>query len=329
MLAPQVLSLPHFLEDQFVWLSIGSWCVLLTWLRSRVSRRRLLMWAGLAGALHLTPVTAQVIRATSAIGVTADGMPFAFWALQVMNVAVLAALIASVCFLVLRRRAAEDHQPSQAVVAERRRIANDLHDGVGSRLVALLASQDPRSAGPGSLSMALQDCLLELQMTVDDLDDQTSASVVERLAHVRYRLQPAFDRLGIALEWHIASEACARWVPPETAMQICRVAQEAMSNALRHAQATRVELRFGLRDRGLLMLEVRDDGRGLGSRSASSTNTGEGKGKGLRSMRSRADAIGGELTIENAAPRGLSVQLVVPSQAQAPTGTRAEVESML
>lgn len=327
MLAPQVLSLPHFLEDQFVWLSIGSWCVLLTWLRSRVSRRRLLMWAGLAGALHLTPVTAQVIRATSAIGVTADGMPFAFWALQVMNVAVLAALIASVCFLVLRRRAAEDHQPSQAVVAERRRIANDLHDGVGSRLVALLASQDPRSAGPGSLSMALQDCLLELQMTVDDLDDQTSASVVERLAHVRYRLQPAFDRLGIALEWHIASEACTRWVPPETAMQICRVAQEAMSNALRHAQATRVELRFGLRDRGLLMLEVRDDGRGLGSRSASSTNTGEGKG--LRSMRSRADAIGGELTIENAAPRGLSVQLVVPSQAQAPTGTRAEAESML
>ncbi|MGJ7499320.1 sensor histidine kinase [Variovorax sp. ZT5P49] len=329
MLAPQVLSLPHFLEDQFVWLSIGSWCVLLTWLRSRVSRRRLLMWAGLAGALHLTPVTAQVIRATSALSVTADDMPFAFWALQALNVAVLAAIIASVCFLVFRRRAV-DHRPSQAVqavIAERRRIASDLHDGVGSRLVALLASQDPRSAGPGSLSMALQDCLLELQMTVDDLDDQTSASVVERLAHVRYRLQPAFDRLGIALEWHIASEAHARWVPPETAMQICRVAQEAMSNALRHAQATRVELRFGLRDRGLLMLEVRDNGRGLGSRSASSTNTGEGKGKGLRSMRSRADAIGGELTIENAAPRGLSVQLVVPSQAQA--GARAEAESML
>lgn len=324
MLAPQALSLPHFLEDQFVWLSIGSWCVLLTWLRTRVSRRRLLMWAGLAGALHLTPVTAQVIRATSAIGVTADDMPFAFWALQALNVAVLAALIASVCFLVFRRRAA-DHRPSQAVVAERRRIANDLHDGVGSRLVALLASQDPRSAGPGSLSMALQDCLLELQMTVDDLDDQTSASVVERLAHVRYRLQPAFDRLGIGLEWHIASEAHTRWVPPETAMQICRVAQEAMSNALRHAQATRVELRLGLRDRGLLMLEVRDDGRGLGSRSASSTDTG----KGLRSMRSRADAIGGELTIENAAPRGLSVLLVVPSQAQAPAGTRAEAESML
>jgi hypothetical protein len=91
MLAPQALSLPHFLEDQFVWLSIGSWCVLLTWLRTRVSRRRLLMWAGLAGALHLTPVTAQVIRATSAIGVTADGMPFAFWALQALNVAVLPA----------------------------------------------------------------------------------------------------------------------------------------------------------------------------------------------------------------------------------------------
>lgn len=319
MLAPQALHLPNLLQDQFVWLSVGSWGVLLMWLRPRISRRRLLMWAGLAGALHLTPVTAQVIRATSA-AVLPGGTALAFWALQALNLGLL--LMLAAIWLASRHRA-PGQGPSSAVMAERRRIANDLHDGVGSRLVALLASQDPRSAGPGSLSMALQSCLLELQMTVDDLDDQGSATVVERLAHVRYRLQPAFDRLGIGLEWNIAADAHTRSAPPETAMQICRVAQEALSNALRHAHSTRVELRLGLagRTQGLL-LEVQDNGRGL-------PETSHGTGKGLRSMRLRADAIGGELTLVNVAPTGLLVQLAVPSEPQASAGSGAETESML
>jgi hypothetical protein len=164
MLTPQVFHLPHFLEDQYVWLSIAAWGVLLTWLWPRISRRRLLMWLGLTAALHLTPVTAQVIRATSAITVMAHDMPVTFWALQGVNVLVLAMIVS--IWYVSQRRVARYRQ-LQAVLAERRRIANDLHDGVGSRLVALLASQDPKSAEPDGLSMALQACLLELQMTVD------------------------------------------------------------------------------------------------------------------------------------------------------------------
>jgi signal transduction histidine kinase len=230
MLTPQVFHLPHFLEDQYVWLSIAAWGVLLTWLWPRISRRRLLMWLGLTAALHLTPVTAQVIRATSAITVMAHDMPVTFWALQGVNVLVLAMIVS--IWYVSQRRVARYRQ-LQAVLAERRRIANDLHDGVGSRLVALLASQDPKSAEPDGLSMALQACLLELQMTVDDLDDQTSATVAERLGHLRYRLQPAFDRLGIALEWHVSGVAHNRPLPPETAVQICRVAQEALSKTCR------------------------------------------------------------------------------------------------
>lgn len=325
MLTPQVFHLPHLLEDQYVWLSIAAWCVLLTWLWPRISRRRVLVWAALAGALHLTPVTAQVIRATSAITVLAHDMPFTFWALQTVNVMVLA-MIVSIWYVSQRRRAR--CQQVQAVLAERRRIANDLHDGVGSRLVALLASQDPKkSAEPDGLSMALQACLLELQMTVDDLDDQSAATAVERLAHLRYRLQPAFDRLGVALVWDIAGAAHTRPLPPETTMQICRVAQEALSNALRHSRATRVELRFGPQGRTHgLMLEVRDNGRGLG---ASAGEPPEQLGKGLRSMRARADAIGGELAVMDIAPHGLCVRLLVPCEEAPPASTQPPSESML
>jgi signal transduction histidine kinase len=327
MLTPQVFHLPHFLEDQYVWLSIASWCTLLTWLWPRISRRRVLMWAGLAAAMHLTPVTAQVLRATSTITVMAHDMPATFWALQALNVVVLG-MIVSIWYFSQRRVARG--RLVQAVLAERRRIANDLHDGVGSRLVALLASQDPKAAtAPDSLSMALQACLLELQMTVDDLDDQTTATVVERLAHLRYRLQPAFNRLGITLVWDIAASADTRPLPPESTVQVCRVAQEALSNALRHSHATRVELHFGPQGGANgLVLEVRDNGRGIG---AVAGQPPEQLGKGLRSMRARADAIGGELAVMDVAPHGLSVRLLVPGEAGAalPAGDRPEPESKL
>lgn len=325
MLSQEVLHLPHLLEDQYVWLSIASWCVLLTWLWPRISRRRMLTWIALAAALHLTPVAAQVIRATSAITLLAHDMPVTFWALQAVNVLVLGMIVS--IWYVSQRRVARYRQV-QAVMNERRRIANDLHDGVGSRLVALLASQDPKkSAEPDGLSMALQACLLELQMTVDDLDDQTSASVVERLGHLRYRLQPAFDRLGIALEWHIASAAHTCPLQPETAVQICRVAQEALSNALRHSHATRVELHFGPQGhkRGM-MLEVRDNGRGL---QTSATVPSDHAGKGLRSMRARAEAMHGELAVMDFAPHGLCIRLLIPCHEVAAASVNPEPESML
>ncbi|WP_432725330.1 sensor histidine kinase [Variovorax sp. W6] len=317
-----------------MWLSIGSWCVLLAWLRPHVSRRRLLAWAALAGALHLSPVAAQALRAGSAITVMANDMPFAFWALQVVNVLVLGMVLG--IWYVSQRRAARFRQ-AEAVMAERRRIANDLHDGVGSRLVALLASQDPKSAGPDSLSMALQACLLELQMTVDDLDDQGDSTVVERLGHLRYRLRPAFERMGVAFDWSVSGESETFPMPAETASQVCRVAQEALSNALRHSRASRVELRVAPHDQGRAMvLEVRDNGRGLGVPVGAPSGSGPAGhlGKGLRSMHSRAEAIGAELDIGPMAPHGLCVRLVVPcdataAAAQSSSGTGSKPESML
>jgi signal transduction histidine kinase len=275
-----VLQLPHHLQDQGVWLSIAA---------------------------------------------SYGDIPPAFWALQGLCIA--AACMAGGIGYLLRQwfvrerhghgvQAVQAAQAVQAVQAERRRIASDLHDGVGSRLVALLASNDPRSAAPSELSMALQACLLELQMTVDSLDDQASASIAERLAHLRYRLQPAFDRLGIGLAWNVRDVPLAHAMPSESALQICRIAQEALSNVLRHSHAGCVEVRFGPlgRSRGLL-LEVRDNGRGLGAPARTPT---ERLGKGLRSMRARADALHGDLAVMDAVPHGLCVRLVLGHEALAP-----------
>ncbi|MET3375704.1 signal transduction histidine kinase [Variovorax boronicumulans] len=304
-----------------MWLSIAAWCVLLIWLWPRASRQRMLLWVGLAFALHLTPVVGQVIRATSAITTLGTEVPAAFWALQGVNVAVLCMIVATWYFT---RRRLVRYRQAQAVLAERRRIASDLHDGVGSRLVALMASYDPRSADARELSMALQACLLELQLTVDSLDDQADTSIGERLGHLRYRLQPAFDRLGITLVWNVQDVVLSPPLSPEAAMQLCRIAQEALSNVLRHSQATRVEVRFGPRERSHgLVLEVLDDGRGLDAAA------GEAGGKGLRSMRERADTLHGELAVMDAAPHGLRIRLVMPGEVLPQSAVAAPAESTL
>jgi signal transduction histidine kinase len=327
MLSP-VFHLPHYLEDQFVWLSIASWCALLIWLWPRATRQRMLMWIALACALHLTPLTGQLLRATTAITALGREIPVAFWALQGINVLVFFMIVG--IWYVSRRRVARYRQV-QAVLAERHRIACDLHDGVGSRLVALLASNDSRSSESRALSMALQACLLELQMTVDSLDDQASATIVERLGHLRYRLQPAFDRLGIRLVWNVRDVALAHPMSPDSAMQVCRIAQEALSNVMRHSQASRVEVRFGPQEgsRGLV-LEVQDNGRGLGlGPDASGGTLPDHLGKGLRSMRARANALHGELAVEDAVPHGLCIRLVLSGEALAQTAAEPEATGTL
>ena len=106
-----------------------------------------------------------------------------------------------------------------------------------------------------------------------------------------------------------------------------RIAQEALSNVLRHSHASIVEVRFGPlgRTRGLV-LEVLDNGRGL---QASAPMPLEQLGKGLRSMRARADALGGELAVMDTEPHGLRVRLVLSDAEAAPAGAGPETASSL
>ena len=90
---------------------------------------------------------------------------------------------------------------------------------------------------------------------------------------------------------------------PALARALFRVAQEAMTNALRHAQARRIEL-YARRDDQRVHLEIRDDGIGFDPTTKS--------GFGLASMRERAELLGADLAIESAPGEGTTVTLVGP-----------------
>lgn len=191
--------------------------------------------------------------------------------------------------------------------AERHRIARELHDDVGQQLtVVLLGLKQVEQRAPAELATELA-ALRE--STRDGLDD------VRRVAR---QLRPGvLDDLGLAsalaslthdfAEHSSASvhRAVAPGLPslsPETELVLYRVAQEALTNAARHADASAVELsltRMGDR----VVLEVRDDGRGFDA---------DRDGAGLRGMRERARLAAGDLTIRSS-PAGTTVRLEVPA----------------
>lgn len=204
-------------------------------------------------------------------------------------------------------RRAGDARALAAQEAERHRIAQELHDEVGQSLtVVLLGLKQVETQAPPTLVPDLA-ALRESART--GLDD------VRRVAR---RLRPGvLEDLGLtsalaalATDFADHSQAAVRrsFAPglpalsPEAEVVVYRVAQEALTNAARHADASQVELslqRLG----GSVVLEVRDDGRGF---------TGLGEGSGLMGMRERAALVRAELSVISQPRHGTTVRLKVP-----------------
>lgn len=196
---------------------------------------------------------------------------------------------------------------SAAVAAERRRIAQDLHDGVGSQIVSILSTLDCKAPQQKAVALALEHCLVDLKMTVDAMDSADD-NLLEALGRLRYRIQHSLDSLGIRMVWQV--ELCDELeaVQGRLAQQVLRIAQESLSNVMRHSQASAVEVvcRFVPETRQLFF-QVRDNGRGVDRGKEKRAS-----GKGLDGMHRRALAVGGTLDISSSAVNGTRVRLSLP-----------------
>ncbi len=200
-----------------------------------------------------------------------------------------------------------DARALAAQEAERHRIAQELHDEVGQSLtVVLLGLKQVESQAPASLVPELAAVRESARAGLDD---------VRRVAR---RLRPGvLEDLGLAsalaalaTDFADHSSAAVRrsFAPglpalsPEAEVVVYRVAQEALTNAARHADAREVEL--SLRRHGEhVVLEVADDGRGF---------EGLEEGSGLMGMRERAALVRAELSVVSQPRRGTTVRLRVP-----------------
>ena len=216
----------------------------------------------------------------------------------------------------------EEVTAASAVCHERRRIAQDLHDGVASQIVSILSSLDHRTPEHQVLGLALEQCLLDIKITVDGIE-AADQSIIQALSSLRYRMQRPLDKLGIHMIWEVEIYSVLETVRGTEAQQVLRIAQECMSNVMRHAKASTVVVacRY-LAEMDCMEFEVRDNGLGIAHAGAAGAT-----GNGLDNMRQRARLIGGELTISSKVGSGTCVRLTLPLDPECfaapyqPTGT--------
>jgi two-component system, NarL family, sensor histidine kinase UhpB len=205
-------------------------------------------------------------------------------------------------------------QALRVLEGERSRIARELHDEVGQTLTGAMLQVE-------GLAARIPDDLR------DELDElrETARSGTEDVRRIARQLRPeALEDLGLqsalaALATSFGDQAHLRVerrlepsspLPRDEELVIYRVAQEALTNVARHAQATLVELRLH-QNRARTVLTVRDDGCGLSPGALPSAH-------GIRGMRERAMLIGAELQIHSKPGRGTAITLSIPFNPEAP-----------
>jgi two-component system sensor histidine kinase UhpB len=192
---------------------------------------------------------------------------------------------------------------------ERRALARELHDEVGQTLTAVLAHLDGVARrAPEELSEPLREgregaraALAQVRGVVnrlrpDTLEDLGLPSALRALS-TRLARQTGLD-VSLALDERLPA------LDADAELVVYRIAQEALTNAVRHADASAIDVLFRLDDRGLF-LRVRDDGRGVPDRLLGMS--------GIRGMRERALLVGGTLQVRRAPSGGTEVCLRIPT----------------
>lgn len=192
--------------------------------------------------------------------------------------------------------------------SEMRRIGHDLHDGVGQQLTALALSC---ASMQHELQSEAPQCVDSLKKIGNELHE-----VIRHIRMLSHGLAPvSFEENGLAEALRrlanststVAKVKCEFEEPsdniscsPEASAQLYRIGQEAVTNALKHGQASEILIALEA-SRAKTELRVRDNGMGF---EPPKTN---GQGLGLHAMKYRADVIGAELRIESQAGKGTSI----------------------
>lgn len=188
-----------------------------------------------------------------------------------------------------------------AVTEERGRIMRDMHDGIGAQLITALSLVERGDGVPGHVAEVLRECIDDLRLTIDSLEPAED-DLVPVLGNLRYRLEGRLRQQGIALEWALHELPPLAGLTPRYVLHVLRILQEAFTNILKHAQASRIQVHAKVEARRVAIV-VRDDGHGFDDGAPA-------PGRGLANMRSRAQAIGAELCV-TPSPGGTTLSLAL------------------
>lgn len=265
---------------------------------------RVFMGIVAVGMLHML----TLLLSLWVIGSELAGIQVWQWVL-VLGIQGTAAWISFHLFLrSLQWKKRQSRRISPEVKAERERIAQDLHDGVGAHLSQALALLQSPQVALTEVRHSIENAMWRLRVEVEALDD-ADASLLELLAAMRGRLQPLLPARGITMRWQMPNEPEDCSPRGRKGAELAMVAQEAISNALQHAQCTQLQVFLGQDPDGCRVLRIADNGKGWEMAKASSEAQPQPRfqGRGLKNMRTRAQRVGAQLEISSLPDQGVCI----------------------
>lgn len=184
----------------------------------------------------------------------------------------------------------------RGVTSERARIAQDIHDNIGAQLLTAL-----HASGGERKNELIRETIGDLRDVIRNADAE-ARSLDALLADLRIETADRVELAGLTLQWH--GDAAAPLDPPRETLRAVRAfVREAVSNALRHARASRIDITVTTQGQWL-SLDIADDGRGFDAAIARA-------GHGLGNMRGRIERMGGHFALVSG-PRGTCISARLP-----------------
>jgi signal transduction histidine kinase len=195
----------------------------------------------------------------------------------------------------------------RSTAEERQKLMRDMHDGLGSHLMSTLALMKRGTLSQQEIESIIADCIDELKLTIDSLEP-VERDLLVVLGNLRYRLEPRLRSAGIQLEWAVTDLPPLDYLDPENVRSVLRIVQEAFTNTLKHANATRITLSTGVdRVANRVWVRVTDDGQSCDFEKVR-------RGRGLSNMQSRAAKLRGEVEVVPLRGGGTCMNLFLPLQ---------------
>lgn len=195
----------------------------------------------------------------------------------------------------------QDIQKRAVLLEERQRIVRDMHDGIGGQLLGLAVQVKARQLDSEGLETALQTSIADMRLIVDSLDS-AEEGIADALRGFEHRVRAQANAIKAQFQSRIDLDAEDAVLGPRATLQVLRILQEAVANAIRHARPDRISLEAGLNAAGRVEIVLKDNGPGIPS--------GASEGRGLANMRTRAASIGAQLELTSDTG-GTTIRLVL------------------
>ncbi len=189
-----------------------------------------------------------------------------------------------------------------------RRFSHELHDELGQALTAIKANLS--ALGASADQARVDDCMRLVDGAIQNVREMSQLlrpTILDDFgldAALRTLTESFSQRTGIAVKYR--SDIADRRLPDNAETNLYRIAQEALTNVARHAEATAVSVDLSSRESTVAMT-IRDNGRGF-----EVAERREPRGLGLAGMQTRARGCGGSLKMETGAGKGLVIEVICP-----------------